>query len=126
MNERSKKRRYHSPQRQVQAQATRQSILDAARRLFAAQGYAATTLPTIAHEAGVAAATVSAVFGTKLTLLNELIRSAVRGDAGPAPLAQRQWWQEMLNDPDPVRQLARHAADIRRIHDRTTDLFEIV
>ena len=126
MNESPRKRRYHSPQRRVQAEATRQSILDAARHLFDAHGYAATTLPMIALEAGVAAATISAVFGTKLNLLNELIKSAVRGDAGSAPLAQRQWWREMLNEPDPVRQLVRHAADIRSIHERTTDLFEIV
>ncbi len=32
----------------------------------------------------------------------------------------------MLREPDPSRQLALHAANIRRIHERTTDLFEIV
>ncbi len=120
------KRPYRSRLRKERAQATRQKILETARRLFAERGYVATTLPAIAAEAGVAVATVTAVFGTKLALLDALIACAVRGDVEPAPIATREWWQMMLREPDPSRQLALHAANIRRIHERTTDLFEIV
>ena len=126
MTEPGKKRAYHSLQRQEQAQVTRRKMLEAARRLFATHGYVATTLPAIAREAGVAAATVTAVFGTKLALLNALITWAVRGDEEPAPLAMREWWQEMLSEREPIRQLTLYAAIARRIHERTTDLFEIV
>jgi TetR/AcrR family transcriptional regulator, regulator of autoinduction and epiphytic fitness len=120
------KRRYHSPQRQQQAQDTRHKLLDAARRLFAAQGYAATTLPAIAREAELSPATVTAVFGTKARLLNDLIHLMVRGDAESSPLAQRPWWQAMLSEPDPRRQLTLHATNVWHIHERSADVAEIV
>ena len=75
------KRSYVSPQREAQALATRQSILDAALRLFTASGYVATTIQAIADDAGVAVQTVYAVFGTKRELLRSLLEAAVRGGA---------------------------------------------
>jgi len=59
--------------RQEYAQATRQAILDAARKLFAERGYFATKVDDIAAEARVAPATVYAVTGGKQGLLGELI-----------------------------------------------------
>ena len=59
--------------RQEYAEATRQAIVDTARRLFAERGYFATKVDDIAAEARVAPATVYAVTGGKLGLLNELI-----------------------------------------------------
>lgn len=121
-----KKRQYHSQRRQEQAQATRQKLLDSARRLFVERGYVATTLPSIALEAGVSAATVTAVFGTKSALLDAMIKASVRGDESPAPLAARPRWREMLEESDPARRLRLFAANARHIHERTTDIFEIV
>jgi TetR/AcrR family transcriptional regulator, regulator of autoinduction and epiphytic fitness len=126
MSASEKKRPYHSPQRQQQAQLTRRKLLVAARRLFAMQGYAATTLPAIAREAGVSAPTVTAVFGTKAGLLDALINLEVRGDAESPPLTERAWWQAMLSEPDPRRQLALHAVNVRHIHQRSADVAEIV
>jgi AcrR family transcriptional regulator len=126
MDEPASTRRYHSPRRREGAEATRQRLLDAAHHLFMERGYAATTLPAIAAEAGVSTPTVTAVFRTKPALLQALIQSTVRGDATPQPLALRPQWQEMLNESDPARQLAMHAANVRRIHEQTTDIFEIV
>ena len=60
--------------REEYAQATRQAILDAARKLFAQRGYFATKVDDIAAEARVAPATVYAVTGGKRGLLDELIR----------------------------------------------------
>jgi AcrR family transcriptional regulator len=125
MSDLKPKRRYVSPRRQEQAQLTRRTILDASRRLFAAQGYAATTLPAIAREAGVSAPTITAAFGTKAMLLDALINLAVRGDAELTPLVERTWWQEMLAEPDPVRQLRMHAANTRRIQEGSADIAEI-
>lgn len=119
-------RRYNSPRRREGAQATRRKLLDAAHRLFTERGYAATTLPAIAAEAGVSTPTVTAVFRTKPALLQALIQSTVRGDVGPQPLALRAPWQDMLDEPVPARQLALYAAMVRRIHQQTTDIFEIV
>jgi AcrR family transcriptional regulator len=121
-----RKRRYHSPQRRQQAELTRRKLLDAARRLFAAQGYAATTLPAIAREAEVSPPTVTAVFGTKARLLDDLIHLVVRGDIESLPLTQRPWWQTMLSEPDPRRQLTLHATNARHIHERSADIAEIV
>lgn len=126
MAESTHKRRYQSPRREEQAQATRQRILDAATRLFATQGYAASTLPAIASAAGVSAPTVTAVFGTKLALLDALIKESVRGDPDPRPLALRPWWRDMLNEPDPSRQLTLYAEHTQGIHERTSEIREIV
>ena len=119
-------RRYNSARRRESAEATRRRVLDAAHRLFAERGYAATTLPEIAAEARVATPTITAVFRTKPALLQALIQRMVRGDLAPEPLAQRPSWQEMLDEPDPTVQLALFAGASRRIHEHTTDIAEIV
>lgn len=67
------KRPYHSHVRQRQAEETRRRILVAARELFGSRGYAATTLEAIAELAEVSPKTVTAVFGSKLALLAEVI-----------------------------------------------------
>lgn len=58
--------------REERAGITRTRILDAARHLFFRDGYAATTLKSVAAEAGVAVQTVYAVFGNKPAILTEL------------------------------------------------------
>ena len=63
------KKEYDSSRRQRQAAQTRADILQAARRLFSARGYAATTIEAIAAEAEVAEATVYAGFGSKRGIL---------------------------------------------------------
>ena len=69
MPENVKRRRYESPRRRAQADATRRDIIAAAHRLFERQGYAATTMAAIAAEAGVALKTVYLVFETKSGVL---------------------------------------------------------
>lgn len=54
---------------QVKKLAVREAIQTAAFRLFAAQGYAGTTMPQIAKEAGTATANVYVYFGSKLAIL---------------------------------------------------------
>jgi AcrR family transcriptional regulator len=58
--------------RQQQAAATRDRIAEAARRLFAAEGYGATSMEAIATAAGVAPRTVYSVFGTKREILSHI------------------------------------------------------
>ena len=126
MADQKKTRPYNSLRRREQAEATRQKIIEAARRLFVAHGYVATTLPVIAQEAGVSMPTITAVFGTKYALLEALITTTVRGDNAPAPLTDRSWWQEMLREGNAVQQLTLYGENIGNIHERTTDIFEIV
>jgi AcrR family transcriptional regulator len=58
--------------RAERAEVTRRRIAAAARRLFARDGYGATTLRAVAVEAGVAVQTVYAVYGSKAGILRAL------------------------------------------------------
>jgi AcrR family transcriptional regulator len=102
-------RPYRSPRREQQATATRRAILDAAQRLFEAQGYAATTMGAIATEAGVALKTVYLAFATKARLLRGVWDLVLKGDEGDAPVADRPWYVAVLEEPDPQRKLRRLA-----------------
>jgi len=80
---------YHSPLRARQAAATRRSIIDAALQLFGDRGWTATTLPAIAKEAGVSVDTIYATFGTKSSLLMDVVHVAIVGDDDDAAMADR-------------------------------------
>src|SRR5919197_5642353 len=117
MAEPVKSRRYDSPRRREQAAATRLVILDAAERLFVRDGYAATTMAAIAREAGVALKTVYVVFDTKSGLLRALWHLRLRGDEADVSVMERSWYRELLDEPDPERQLrlnARNACTVKR------------
>ncbi|MEE1941309.1 TetR/AcrR family transcriptional regulator [Streptomyces sp. TRM 70361] len=77
-------RRYHSPRRVEAAAATRQSILDAAKELFATHGYVATTVTRIAAAARVGTNTVYTSTGGKPQILRELVTASVED-----PIAER-------------------------------------
>lgn len=112
--------------RQRKAQATRDRILDAAEVLFVRDGYAATTITTIAEEADVAVQTVYAVFGNKRAILTELVAARVVGDDDPAPLRERLEWQALEAETDPRQQLVLLAATATRIGSRTADLYAVM
>ena len=81
-------------------------MLAAARKLFAENGYVATTMAAIADEAAVAVQTVHFTFHTKADLLQELIRVVSAGEDDPKPVMDREWVQEALTAVDPQRSLA--------------------
>jgi AcrR family transcriptional regulator len=74
--------------RQAQAEETRIRIAQSARRLFAAQGYGATSIDVIAKDAGVATRTVYSAFGTKREILS-LICDLWLAEAGAMERAQQ-------------------------------------
>jgi AcrR family transcriptional regulator len=121
-----KTRGYDSPRRREQAVATRRQILDAAARLFAEQGYPATTMGAIAGEAGVALKTVYVAFETKSGVLRALWHLLLRGDEANAPVSDRTWYREVLDEPDPVRQLERNAANSRVVKERAGVLLGVL
>ena len=109
------RRPYRSSRRRAQADATRGTILAAARPLFEASGYAATSIERIAREAGVAPETVYARFGNKRSILAALVDIAVAGDDEPVPLLEREWVRRLAAEPEASRRvelLAHHGAAI--------------
>lgn len=92
-----------SSYRQEQAAATKVRIADAAKTLFARDGYATTSMDAIARHAGVANRTVYAAFGAKREILN-LICERWLDAAGARPLARA-----ILSEPD-ARARVRSAA----------------
>ncbi|MFD5598086.1 TetR/AcrR family transcriptional regulator [Streptomyces griseorubiginosus] len=73
----SGRRPYRNDRRAEAAAETRESILDAALRLFAEHGYARVTISDIARKAGTAVPTVYASTGGKAAILNVLINRGV-------------------------------------------------
>ena len=118
-------RSYVSPKRDENAKATRWAILEAARRLFADNGYGATSIRAIAEEAGVAVQTVYAVFGNKRQLVIELIEIAVKGDDGPLPVTERTEAQAIRSEPSARRRAELDAALSRKITERLLPVFKI-
>jgi AcrR family transcriptional regulator len=112
-----KRRGYDSPLRREQAAATRTSILNAAQALFEEQGYAATSISQIAKKAGVSDRTVYLAFDTKAELLRALWNARLRGDEDAPPVERLARYREVLEEPDPARQLelnAHHAVAVKR------------
>lgn len=70
------------------ADQTRQEILQTARRLFATQGYTATSVGQIAEEAGVAVQTIYARLGSKQGMLLSLI-DMIDDESGLGEAVQR-------------------------------------
>src|SRR6266545_5978576 len=120
------KRRYESPHRRAQAAETRRQILEGAQRLFEEHGYAATTMAAIAAEAGVALKTVYVAFETKSGLLRALWHLRLRGDEGDAPVAEREWFRDVIAEPDPERALRLTARNSRAVKLRAADLMRVM
>jgi len=120
------RRSYNSPRRQQQAAATRRSILEAADRLFARDGYPATTMEAIAAEAGVGLKTVYVPFSTKSGLLRALWDLRLKGDEGDPPVAQHEWFREVMEEKDPVRKLQLNARNSRAAKTRIGPLFKVI
>lgn len=126
MADRVKTRRYDSPKRREQAATTRREILEAAQRLFERDGYAATTIAAIADEAGVAVKTVYVAFETKSGVLRALWNLLLRGDEGDTPVAERSWYREVLEEPDPRAQLRLNARNSRIAKTRIAGLLGVI
>src|SRR3954470_9588293 len=96
-------RPYSSPLRAGQAEVTRRAVLDAARELFIAQGYGATTLDQIAARAGVSKPTVFSAVGNKQTVLSAVRDVAMAGDDEKLTMVERPLAEQIRQEPDPRR-----------------------
>src|SRR6185312_13590736 len=95
------KRQYRSTLRANQARQTRQTIVTAASRLFAREGFGATTIDAIAAEAGVSRKTVFTAVGGKIELLKLAIDWAIAGDDEPVAVEDRPTVSRLLRQRDP-------------------------
>jgi AcrR family transcriptional regulator len=118
------RRRYESPRRQEQAAQTRADVLAAAGTLFRDRGYAGTSMPSIAAEAGVVVETIYRSFGSKAGLFRAVVEAVLAGGASRAEVAveERPAIRAVINEPDPRRQVARYAATQPGIHRRSGEL----
>ena len=117
------KRSYSSPRRLEQAAATRRDVLTAARELFVADGYIATTVAAIAARARVSVDTVYATVGRKPALLRELVETAISGTDTPVPGAQRDYVARMRGSANARDALTIYAATVSGIQQRLAPVF---
>jgi AcrR family transcriptional regulator len=114
------------PRRRERARATRIRVLDAARALFIERGYVATTIDAIAERADVSSETIYSTFGNKRSLLSQLVDVSIVGDVNATPILERDWVQEMRDEPDPRRRLRVLAGQGRSILERRSAIDDVV
>lgn len=102
------------------------AILDAAQELFVERGYGATTIADIAATAGVAPETVYSAFRNKPTLLKTLADVRAAGDDEPIPVAQREPFRRIVEEPDGRRKLRHYAAAARGMLERGVGEVQLV
>lgn len=112
--------------REEGARRTRRAIVLAAGELFAGRGYGGTSLGEVAATAGVARPTVTAAFGSKPTLLREVLNEALAGDDEPVPVADRPWFRPVWEARTHQEVLTAYAQVCTLIGRRAAPLFEVV
>jgi AcrR family transcriptional regulator len=117
------KRAYVSAVRDSQARRTRRQIVAAAGRLFAQQGFAATTVDAIAAEADVSRKTVFTSVGGKVALLKLAYDYAMAGDDEPVPMIEREGLQSIIAEPDPNQQMRMFAGFVTDMGERISALW---
>lgn len=109
-----------------QAAATRARIVEAAGRLFAERGYAATTIDAVAAEADVAVETVYARFKNKRNLLAAYLDVSIVGDAEPVPLLDRPEVQAVVAATDQREQVRLLARLMRGVLERNAPVHAVL
>ena len=118
-------RRYRSPLREQQTAATRGAVVDAARELFVANGWAGTGMREVAAAAGVALETVYSHFSSKRGLLRAVADVSVVGDDASEPLAARAEFLAMGEGRRPARVRAA-ASLLAAVHARTGSIAKLL
>src|SRR5512134_2782015 len=117
------RRRYHSPLRADQAQQTRRKVLESAKRLFLAKGYAGTTVASVADAAGVSPETIYLSVGGKRGLLEGVMEIT-----GPHESAtdDEAWWPMVAALPTASERLDKMVQYSCRILARTRPIHAII
>jgi AcrR family transcriptional regulator len=110
---------------QLAAEDTQRTIVEAAARLFAEQGFHATSIGRIAREAGVAVQTIYNAVGSKRDLLSRVLDSAAAGERAPVPVPQFMR-EQAESEPDPRRIIGQLVEFWRSALPRTAPVFRII
>ncbi|MFN2464581.1 MAG: TetR/AcrR family transcriptional regulator [Candidatus Dormibacteria bacterium] len=98
----------------------------AARELFAASGYANTSIAEVARAAGVSSETIYKTFGTKRSILSEIIDVALTGDPAAAPMLKSELFGRVLAARTQRERLALLAKLTRTILERAGPIHKII
>lgn len=120
------RRSYDSSRRQEQARETRRKVIDVAREMFVEQGYAQTTIATVAEAAGVSVETVYKAFANKPGLAKAVFDVAIVGDDEPVPMMEREFVMRNKAEPDPHVKLTAFADNTAGIAERTGALLLVL
>lgn len=120
------KRPYDNTRRQAQVRATRLKVIDAAKAMFIANGYPATTLDSVAEAADVPLPTLYRHFGSKRALLTAVLETSFVGDDEPVAFVDRPGVQAALAEADPERLLVAFARIAREFMERSSDILHVL
>ena len=112
--------------RAERSRRTREKVIKAARELFVAQGYGATSLQEVADRAGVAVQTIYFVFGNKRTLFKDVVDTSIAGDAEPGATMDREWFRAACAAPTAADQLRAHVRGTREILGRIAPIMPLI
>lgn len=115
------KRKYESPKRREQADATRRHLAAAAKRRFSEEDYATTTIASIAGEAGMAVQTFYATYGSKRAVLSALLDEVDAEADVPGLLEELE-----RSASDPRRQLRNIVEFNARLFQGAADVLEVL
>ncbi|WP_017584694.1 TetR/AcrR family transcriptional regulator [Nocardiopsis ganjiahuensis] len=112
--------------RAERSRRTREKITRAARELFVAQGYGATSLQEVAERASVAVQTVYFVFRNKRALFKEVVDTSVAGDAEPVATMDREWFRDACAAPSAEEQLRAHVRGSGEVLQRVAPIVPVI
>ncbi|MEV4496381.1 helix-turn-helix domain-containing protein [Micromonospora arborensis] len=112
--------------RAERSRRTREKVIAAARELFVAQGYGATSLQEVADRAGVAVQTVYFVFRNKRTLFKDVVDTSIAGDTEPVATMDREWFRAACAEPTAAGQLRAHVHGTREILGRVAPIMPLI
>jgi AcrR family transcriptional regulator len=119
-----KKRKYDASRRRAAAELTRAAVLRAARELFTARGYAATSVIEIARAAGVSVDTLYETVGRKPQLLLAVHDMELAGGEAPVEAEQRDYVKQIRAAPTAVAKITTYTEALARLLPRTVPLLD--
>jgi AcrR family transcriptional regulator len=126
MTETQGRRPYDSSGRRARAAETRRQVVEAANRLFVANGFSGTTIAAVARAAGVSAPTLYAAFSSKAELLRSAIDLALAGDDEPVAVADRPLAQWVHEADTAVELLSRYAVMMGNLAERAAPIYMVL